>query len=352
MVLNMKVSPNSFPKYLSKELKRPSTNTFEFLALDLFAGCGGLALGFEANGFKTFGIESNFEASESYNTNLSGNCINDTLAVGYSYPLKNPDIIIGGPPCQPFSVGGYQNGLMDSRDGFPIFLDVVSRLKPKIAIFENVKGMLYKNKFYLMEIIEKLMSYNYIVEHKVLNAVDFKVPQNRERLFVVAHKGGWEWPTPFSTKFTAGDALGAMATEIPNNAKFLTKSMDTYVAKYEKKSKCINPRDLYLDRPARTVTCRNLNGATGDMHRVRLPDGRRRRLTVKEGARLQSFPDWFNFYGNEGSQFNQIGNAVPPLLASAIAKSASVALKAKTLSKKEILSANQPDQLEFNIAKI
>lgn len=97
--------------------------------------------------------------------------------------------------------------------------------------------------------------------------------------------------------------------------------MDTYVAKYEKASKCITPRDLHLDRPARTVTCRNLAGATGDMHRVVLPDGRRRRLTVREGARLQSFPDWFEFEGKEESCYNQIGNAVPPLLAYAIAGS-------------------------------
>ena len=95
--------------------------------------------------------------------------------------------------------------------------------------------------------------------------------------------------------------------------------MDKYVAKYEKASSCINPRDLYPDRPARTLTCRNLAGATGDMQRIRLKDGRRRRLLHKEAARLQSFPDWFDFQGNETQRYNQIGNAVPPLLAYQIA---------------------------------
>ncbi|MGB3403559.1 MAG: DNA cytosine methyltransferase [Microcoleaceae cyanobacterium] len=126
--------------------------------------------------------------------------------------------------------------------------------------------------------------------------------------------------------------------------------MDQYIKKYEKASKCIRPRDLHLDRPSRTVTCRNLSGATGDMLRIRLPDGRRRRLTVKEGARLQSFPDWFQFQGSEDSQFNQIGNAVPPLLAKALASSVKHYLEnysSTTPSDQQLL--NQPIQLSLNL---
>jgi DNA (cytosine-5)-methyltransferase 1 len=96
--------------------------------------------------------------------------------------------------------------------------------------------------------------------------------------------------------------------------------MDAYVAKYEAASKCRQPRDLKLDQPSRTLTCRNLGGATGDMMRIRLEDGRRRRIDVREAARLQGFPDWFKFKGTTASQFRQIGNAVPPLLSLALAK--------------------------------
>jgi DNA (cytosine-5)-methyltransferase 1 len=118
-----------------------------------------------------------------------------------------------------------------------------------------------------------------------------------------------------------GEAIGDTMHEAPPDSKFLTESMDVYVAKYEKASYCINPRDLYEDKPARTLTCRNLAGATGDMQRVRLKDGRRRRLFPNEAARLQSFPDWFKFAGNETQVFNQIGNAVPPFLAYQLAQS-------------------------------
>ena len=109
------------------------------------------------------------------------------------------------------------------------------------------------------------------------------------------------------------------SVEIRPDSKFLSTKMDRYVKNYEIASRC-KPRDLHLDRPARTLTCRNLAGATSDMHRIKLPDGRRKRLTTREAARLQSFPDWFEFSGNQDSRFNQVGNAVPPLFALALAK--------------------------------
>ncbi|MGH9208670.1 MAG: DNA cytosine methyltransferase, partial [Acidimicrobiales bacterium] len=168
-------------------------------------------------------------------------------------------------------------------------------------------------------VTDSLRGLGYIVDARLLNAVDYGVPQNRERLVVVGHRGGWRFPLPLARRFTAGEALEESAAVCPPDAKILTESMDAYVARYERASKCVRPRDLHLDRPARTLTCRNLAGATGDMQRVRLPDGRRRRLIVREAARLQSFPDWFGFYGAEGSQFNQIGNAVPPMFAFALA---------------------------------
>jgi DNA (cytosine-5)-methyltransferase 1 len=289
------------------------------LVLDLFAGCGGLSLGFEAAGFKTIGYEINPDAAKTYNLNLDGRCFVDKLEVGYEYPKA--DIIIGGPPCQPFSVGGNQNGVQDDRNGFPIFIDAVRRLKPKVFMFENVRGLLYANKWYFEVIVEELRSLGYKIDFELLNAVNHGVPQNRERLFLIGHNSTFEFPTKEIKKVTVGEAIGDHMTKVPKESKFLTKEQDVYIANYEKASKCINPRDLYADRPSRTLTCRNLAGATGDMHRVRLPDGRRRRILLREAARLQSFPDSFRFVGGETSTFYQVGNAVPPLLAYKIAQS-------------------------------
>ena len=287
------------------------------LVLDLFAGCGGLALGFEAQGFDTLGYEMDEDCCNTYRHNLHGQCHQLKLDRHCEFPKAQ--VVIGGPPCQPFSVGGHQLGIDDSRDGFPAFIAAVRQAEPDIWMFENVRGMMYRNKPYLESIVSALEALSYIVEYRLLHAVQHGVPQNRERMIVVGHRGEFNFPKAQAHRWTAGEAIGDIAQHHDDASRFLTASMDTYVAKYEKASKCITPRDLHLDRPARTLTCRNLAGATGDMHRVVLPDGRRRRLTVREAARLQSFPDWFDFCGSADSQFNQIGNAVPPLLAHAIA---------------------------------
>lgn len=289
------------------------TVTEQAIVLDLFAGCGGLSLGFEAAGFQTIGFEMNPDAVSTYEANLKGKCFVEKLTLDFEYP--DAQIIIGGPPCQPFSVGGNQNGIHDSRNGFPLFIDAVRKLKPKVFMFENVRGLLYSNKWYLELIIKELESLGYETSCQLLNAVNYGVPQNRERLFLIGHNSAFKFPEPENKKHTVEDAISDLMVTAPKESKFLTSAQDVYIAKYEKASSCINPRDLHASRPARTLTCRNLSGATGDMQRVKLPDGRRRRLLIREAARLQSFPDSFEFKGAETSQFYQIGNAVPPLLA-------------------------------------
>ncbi len=307
----------NYVKKINQELKIPPAS--DLTVLDLFAGCGGLALGFEAVGFATIGFEKDKDAVATYSLNLEGQCYETELTRQTEYPKAQ--VIIGGPPCQPFSVGGHQRGIEDDRNGFPIFLAAIKQVQPEIVLFENVRGLLYTNKWYFEEITREIARLGYIVDYALLNALDYGVPQNRERLFVIGHKGKFTFPAPEKKRFTVAEAIGDLMITVPPESKFLTSSMDEYVKKYEVASKCINPRDLYPDKPARTLTCRNIAAPTGDMHRVKLTDGRRRRLLLREAARLQSFPDWFEFTGNETSQFYQIGNAVPPMLAKHLANS-------------------------------
>lgn len=336
----------NYINYLNQMLK--PKNIQHPLILDLFAGCGGLSLGFEAQGFATIGYEKETSACASYNHNLTGKCFQIELTTETKFPQAQ--IIIGSPPCQPFSVGGKQKGSQDQRDGFPIFIKAIETIKPEIWLFENVRGLLYKNFNYFTKIISYLESLNYIVEWKILNAVNFGVPQNRERLIVVGHRGKYQFPVIQPKIITSGEALGELVYKTPPESKFLTPNMDKYIAKYEKASACIKPRDLQLNKPARTLTCRNLSGATGDMQRIVLPDGRRRRLFLKEAARLQSFPDWFQFIGTETNCFNQIGNAVPPLFSYYLADSIrNYLLSQERLSIQDIQKKAQPLQLSLPI---
>jgi DNA (cytosine-5)-methyltransferase 1 len=311
MAKTVSLYEESYSDYINKILK-PSKRP-KFTVLDLFAGCGGLSLGFESVGFKSIGIEMDESCCETYNKNLQGKCVSDIITLKTDFPQA--DVIIGGPPCQPFSVSGKQLGVADKRNGIPAFIKAVEKIKPRIWMFENVRGILFRNKEYFEKSLKQFKNLGYKVDYEILNCVDYGVPQNRERVIVIGHDGTFEYPNKQNIKKSAGEALGKMAYEVPTDSKFLTSSMDRYVEVYERKSKLINPRDLHLDRPARALTCRNLAGATADMHRIKLKDGRRRRLRVQEAARLQSFPDWFNFKGKETSMFNQIGNAVPPIFA-------------------------------------
>ena len=316
---------SAWHSWLHEELPPPDVPSDAPVVLDLFAGCGGLALGFEVQGFRSIGYEMKKAAVDTYSSNLRGECHEVFLEPGD--PDEVAEVIIGGPPCQPFSQFGYQRGKRDRRNGFPVFLDAVDRIRPKIAIIENVRGALYRNKDYLRSVVRDLERFGYSVETKILNSVHYGVPQKRERVVIVASTVGWHWPTSLVTEpITVGTALGQMAFQEGPDSLYLTPSMDQYIAEYERRSHCVTPRDLHLDKPSRTVTCRNLGAATSDMLRLRMPSGKRRRLTVREGARLQGFPDWFEFAGNEYEQYEQIGNAVAPLLGLALAQSAKAAL--------------------------
>lgn len=307
------ISIHELTRNYSAEVGRvlmPANNP-KYTVLDIYAGAGGLSLGLEAAGFSVTGIERNADCCSTYNTNLRGECMHDTITPGYDFP--NADVVVGGPPCQPFSVHGKQLGVQDCRNGIPSYMAAIRMIKPKICIFENVRGILYRNKEYFESFIEMIRSEGYCTDVSIVNCADYGVPQSRQRVILVGHHGGYRQPTGLNMQVTAGEALRNIPKSEQEEPVYLTTSMDKYIAIYEKASKC-RPRDLDMARPARTLTCRNLAGRSSDMHRIKMKDGRRRMLYVREAARLQGFPDWYTFSGSRNSALTQIGNAVPPFL--------------------------------------
>ena len=232
-------------------------------------------------------------------------------------------------------------GKLDEREGLSITLRAIGELLPAVVVIENVPDLARPSKRdHLDQLKSELTTLGYSVEENVLNAADYGVPQNRRRLFIMGIRGNSLLPPPplMQEAVSVRQALPGTFWRETSQAQLLSDSMTAYVERYEQASGCRVPRDLHLDRPARTLTVRNLSGATGDMMRLRLPDGRRRTLTTKEAARLQSFPDWYRFSGSERSKFEQIGNAVPPLLALAIADAVAKSFPDLTLNKETLPS--------------
>lgn len=142
---------NNYIEYLNNTIRIPEVQPY--LAIDMFAGCGGLSLGYEAAGIKTIGYEMWSDACNTYRNNLQSECIQEKITVDTEFPKVR--VIIGGPPCQPFSRSGKQKGKEDERNGFPAFISAVRRLQPDIWMCENVKGLPEQNKEYFEHLIEE-----------------------------------------------------------------------------------------------------------------------------------------------------------------------------------------------------
>jgi len=233
--------------WLHETLPKPNLDPDAPVVIDLFAGCGGLALGFEAQGFRTVGYEMKPVAVRTYNANLDGRCEETFLKIGM--PEGKADILIGGPPCQPFSQIGYQRGSEDPRDGFPVFLDAVRRIEPRIAIIENVRGLLFRNKDYLRNAATEFERLGYVVHVNIAKAREYGVPQNRERVVVVASKVGWSWPAPaVFSPVTVRTALGPLMDEY--------RSILLYLGDTEKKILALDEQALSklgLAKPSRSM---------------------------------------------------------------------------------------------------
>lgn len=337
---------------------------------DLFAGVGGLSQGFIKAGFKiSLAVEYDKSIAKAYKLNHTTTDVynEDICQLDFNeVHLKHPniDVVIGGPPCQGFSQKGKRLKLDDPRNFlFRRFVEFVKEFKPKYFVLENVPNIITTaDGFFKNQIIDAFQNLGYTVSCGVLCALDFGIPQDRKRaIFIgVLGKTPIELPSPNGEKCNIMEAI----YDLP----FLKSGEGTEVSHYDKqpssdyqkklrgdvsilhnhvatkhskaalsklalipkgKGKEVLPKELLTKSIYSGTWCRLLEDGYAPTITTRFdtPSSGRfthpildRCLTVREAARIQSFPDSFVFYGNRTSQMKQVGNAVPPLLAFEIAK--------------------------------
>lgn len=313
--------------------------------IDLFSGAGGLTLGLEAAGFEpVLAVEIDPDAGSTYGSLFPRvELLNDRIEkVSFHHLAGHVELVAGGPPCQPFSSGGKRLAQEDHRDLLPEFLRAVREAQPPLFLMENVEGLAQAvRRLYLHAFLKDVLRLGYDVTWQVMNAADYGVPQKRRRLFIVGSKVGFfrfpppthgpqgMWPYERAGKFLERDEV----IGTPNPSKIVyAKNPDLRPSPYDGHLFNGGGRAIDLDAVCPTILASAGGNKThfidtlGEVPRYHaellqgkpprvgeLPGGRR--LTVEESALIQTFPKGTRFCGSRSSQYAQIGNAVPPLLA-------------------------------------
>lgn len=305
----------------------------------MFCGCGGMDLGvlggFEYLGKRyaklpyeiVYALDNDEYCTKIYNDNFKHKCVVQDIKSLDIASLPDFDVLIGGFPCQSFSISA-QNpprlGYKDERG--MLFFEMVKILRerhPRFFIAENVKGLLSANKGKAFPmIIEEFENAGYKVVHKLLNAEEYGVPQRRQRVVIVGFRdeddyNRFNYPMPINNRKTLGDVIDLSAD---NDDKwfFSQKAVDGMMAVREKMNK---GRVQNLDEPCNTISSHLAKVSLNSTDPVRFVNDRYRRFTPRECARIQSFPDSFVLDSvSEARQYKAIGNAVPPVMMWYIAK--------------------------------
>lgn len=297
--------------------------------VSLFSGAGGLDLGFKMAGHDIIWANDLFDdAVETYRTNLGDHIIYEDISFIDESDIPECDVIIGGFPCQGFSVANMKRNIEDERNQlYKQIVRLIKCKKPKFFLAENVKGIYSLAKGAIMQmIIDEFTSLGYKVQAKVLNAADYGVPQLRQRVFIIGVRNDIEYeyiyPTPTHNSIGSNGlekwiGVGDALSSLPNPDEPNTIPNHDY-SKYKLRfNGYIGHRRIDPLKPAPTVTARGDDkGGVVVLHH---PDNQRR-MSCRELATVQSFPIDYAFMGTRSSVYRQIGNAVPPLLAYAVAK--------------------------------
>lgn len=346
-------------------------------AVELFAGAGGLLLGTSLAGFTHLAAaewEHNCCNTLRLNREKGYPLIGDDLKiiegdvrdVDWSFLPNNIDLLAGGPPCQPFSLGGLARADADKRDMFPAYTSILSQLKPRAFICENVKGLTRESFHQYYEYILLRLQHpslakregetweehsvrlsrlhtsanheavRYEVVPTVVDAADYGVPQHRHRVIIVGFRSDVEasWAFPAKTHgkgLLPWRTLGEAIQNVPslNNEK-RGKNAKAYPGH----------TGSALSSPSKAIKA-GVHGVPGGENMIRFSDDSLRYMTVREAARVQTFPDGYEFSGSWGEAMRQIGNAVPVELARVVASSVACALREDTARKtvNRVLSA-------------
>jgi len=301
--------------------------------VSLFSGCGGLDLGFIKAGFDVIWANDIFlDAVATYKKNIGDHITSNDIHDIDLDDIPNCDGVIGGFPCQGFSIANMGRHVEDERNTLYLqFIRVVSDKKPKFFIAENVKGILTLGKGAVFEKVKKdFANAGYAIHYKLFNTADYGVPQKRERVILFGLRNDIAEglsvsfpPEPTHGKSPIGLQLpwigcGEALSDIPEPSEH-TNIPNHEGSKYKLRfNGYLGHRKIDPTLPAPTITARG--DEKGGVVIIHHPNNHRR-MTVRETAIIQSFPLDFIFEGTKTSAYRQIGNAVPPLFAQAIAES-------------------------------
>jgi DNA (cytosine-5)-methyltransferase 1 len=367
-------------------------------SIELFSGAGGLALGLHDAGFRHQALyEWNAAAIETllYNQKMGHPSLHDCKIIRSDVrevdftKYRGIDLVAGGPPCQPFSMGGKAAGMNDSRDMFPQAIRAVAQAQPRAFIFENVRGLLRPAFSNYVEYIRLQMEFpefptsnnvswdqnlrrlerhkervgnsagglRYRVHVHQANAADYGIPQQRHRVFFVGFRSDvttdWSFPSPthadkpllrtgetttLGKKNTQSEllpwvTLNQAIRDLPSPASRAAKNWHNHVFQQGAK---IYPGHTgsALNRPAKALKAGD-HGVPGGENMIAYPDGSVRYLTVRESARVQTFPDDYVFLGSWTEAMRQLGNAVPKNLAAIVGKSVAKALTGQSFNDRQ-----------------
>ena len=333
-------------------------------SLELCAGAGGQALGLHLAGYRHLSlVENDTAACETLNYNNIKHKLGwahatpkDLTEYDASYLRGQIDLVAGGVPCPPFSKAGKQLGKDDERDMFPHALRIVEQVQPKAVMFENVSGLL-DSRFdeYRQEIDARLSELGFENSWRLLNASDYGVPQLRPRVVMVATRKElfchFKWPEKQPERApTVGNALyDLMAANGWPGADEWKEKANKIAPTLVGGSKKHGGPDLGPTRAKKAWKELHVNGHRvgnevpgPDYAGVREGYENMPLLTVRMAARIQGFPDWWEFTGKKTAAYRQVGNAFPPPVAQAVAEQIKLALEAYKY-------ANKADQLEMII---